>query len=299
MAQNESIKTMIEDRAPILIDGAMGTLLMGESKSKGVPAEILNILSPDVISDIHEKYIEAGCDIITTNTFGANNIKINEEKYNTSIEEIVEKAVICAKNAIKNGVKDRDVKVALNIGATGQIVGMMDEDERAEVRKMFARQVKSGSLAGADLILIETMSDIEEIKDAIEMSKKYSDLPVFCTMSFDESGKTFMGVEPKVFAEIATEMGADAIGANCSLGPMQMRNIIEEILSNTDKPVIAQPNAGLPKMENGQAVYDMKEEDFARDVCTMIDNGVSIVGGCCGTSPDFIRVLRNYIKKRG
>lgn len=299
MAYMNPIKTLLNDRGVLLIDGAMGTMLMDESKEKKVPAEMLNIISPDTIISVHEKYIQAGCDIITANTFGANENKIDEKRYDASIEEVVSAAIKCAKEAVFKTPVERDVKVALNIGALGQIIGILGDLEHEDAKKMFARQVKAGASAGADLILIETMSDLEEVRDAVLAAKECSDLPILCTMSFNESGKTFMGASPKAFALLAEELDIDAIGANCSLSPAQMLPIIDEILANTDRPVIVQPNAGIPTLENGIAVYDLKEDEFSIGVCDMLDRGVLIVGGCCGTSPNFINILRKSIEKRG
>ena len=299
MAYKNSIKTLLREKEPLLVDGAMGTMLMDESKAKGVPAEMLNILSPDIIISVHKKYIDAGCDIITSNTFGANEIKINEKKFETTIEEIVSAAVKCAKDALSSSSSDRDVKVALNIGALGQIIGMMGDIEHVDAKKMFTRQVTAGVSAGADLILIETMSDIEEVRDAVVAAKENSELPIFCTMSFNEIGRTFMGASPLALTQLAEELDIDAIGANCSLIPAQMLQVVAEMSANTNRPLIAQPNAGIPRLEKGIAVYDMKEEEFSEGVCGMLDKGVSIVGGCCGTSPEYIRVLRKSIEKRG
>ena len=299
MESNNIIKSLLSERGVLLLDGAMGTMLMKRNEKTNEPAELLNIKNPDIIIDIHKEYIEAGCDIITANTFGANDNKLKESTYGYSIEDVVVAGIECAKKATKFGYENRPVKVALDIGAIGPIIGLMGDIDHEDAREMFARQVRAGAEAGADFVLIETMSDVEEVRDAIIAAKENSNLPIVCTMAFGKSGKTFMGVDPKSFTDMATEMKVDVIGANCSLEPKQMKSVIEELLANTDLPVMMQPNAGLPTLSEGQALYDMDEREFADDVSSMIDKGVSIVGGCCGTTPNFISVLRSSIDKRG
>lgn len=250
----------------------------------GQQPEVYNMTHPHIIASIHKAYIEAGSDIITTNTFGANEYKLEGTGF--TVEEVVGQGVKLAKEAA------RDKWVALDIGPIGQLMEPNGPLSFGDAYKLVARQVKAGAQAGADAIIIETVADIYEMKAAVLAAKENSSLPVFCTLTYEESGRTMMGTDSLTAVNILEGLGVDAIGANCSLGPSELLPIVDEILKYAHIPVIVQPNAGLPILKNGETTFPMDAEEFALHARTMIDKGVRIIGGCCGTNPEFIKELR-------
>lgn len=276
----------ILSRKFIFFDGAMGTMLQNRGLKAGEIPELYNILHPEIIKDIHEKYIKSGADIITTNTFGANELKLKETGY--SVEEVISKAVEIAKEAKKD---NKNKYVALDIGPTGQLLEPIGTLKFERAYEIFKRQVKAGVEAGCDLILIETISDLYEAKAAVLAAKENSSLPVFCTMTFGEDGRTFTGTDPLTMVMVLEGLGVDALGLNCSLGPKEMLPTVEKILEYSSIPVMVQPNAGLPRVEKGETVYDITPEEFAYYIKSMAEKGVTILGGCCGTNDEFIRTV--------
>ncbi|MBE6049387.1 MAG: homocysteine methyltransferase [Clostridium sp.] len=281
----------------LVIDGAMGTMLQKKGLKLGENPELININSPEKLKEIYADYIEAGANVITTNTFGANELKLKGTGY--SVEEIIDTSVKIAKEcADKNAVY-----VALDVGPIGQLLEPMGTLSFDKAYEIFKRQVIQGEKSGADIILIETMTDLLEAKIALLAAKENTNLPVFVTMSFEENGRTFTGCTPESMATVLEGLGADAVGVNCSLGPQELLPIVERILKSTNLPVVTQPNAGLPKIVDGEAIYDLKAEEFAFWVDKFVKSGVSIIGGCCGTTPEFTKELRkiadnNKIVKR-
>ncbi len=272
----------------ILCDGGFGSLLQKAGLKAGELPETWNLKHPDIITDINRSYLEAGADIINANTFGANRFKYNGvSEYD--LPEVVEAAVRCAKQAVKEAGHGY---VALDIGPTGKLLEPMGELGFEEAVETFAEVVREGVRCGADLILIETMSDMYELKAAILAAKENSDLPVFTTVVFDKKGKMLTGGTPKAAAAMMESLGVDAMGINCSLGPKQMLPIVEEMLTYASIPVIVNPNAGLPRSENGETVYDVGPDEFAEVMKQMLDMGVSVIGGCCGTTPEYISRLK-------
>ncbi len=272
----------------LLFDGAMGTMLQKYGLKRGELPESYNILHPEIIEKIHREYLDAGCDIITTNTFGANSYKLKHTKY--TVEELVGSAVRIAKKVAGDNL------VALDIGPIGQLMeplGILSFDNAYEV---FAKQIKIGVREGADLILIETMTDIYEAKAAILAAKENSTLPIICTMSYQSDGRTLTGTDPITMVNVLQSLGVDALGVNCSLGPNEMLPIVSEILKYSKVPVIAQPNAGLPRLEKGETVFDVQPHEFAEYAKLMAELGVTILGGCCGTTCDHIKAIKNEIK---
>ncbi|NMA57472.1 MAG: dihydropteroate synthase [Clostridium cochlearium] len=259
----------------------MGTMLQNRGLKTGEIPETYNILHPEIIKDIHEKYIEAGSNIIITNTFGANELKLENTDY--SVEEVITEAVNIAKSA--KGEK----YIALDIGPIGQLMEPIGTLKFEKAYEIFKRQVVAGSKAGCHVILIETISDIYEAKAAVLAAKENSNLPVFCTMTFAEDGRTFTGTDPITMVTVLEGLGVDALGLNCSLGPKEIMPIVEEILKYSSIPVIVQPNAGLPRVDGNKTVYDITEEEFASYMKTIAEKGARILGGCCGTNDDFIR----------
>ena len=288
------VKKYLEDNI-LVFDGAMGTMLQKKGLKLGENPELFNIKEKDKVREIHEEYLNSGAMVITTNTFGANELKLEETGY--SVEEIVDAAVSIAKDARGNS----EAYIALDVGPIGQLLEPMGTLSFDEAYEIFKRQVVQGEKSGADIILIETMTDLYEAKAALLASKENTSLPVFCTMSFEENGRTFTGCTPESMAMVLEGLGADAIGINCSLGPKELLPIVKRIKKWTNLPIMTQPNAGLPTISFGEAIYDISAKDFSTWVKEFIKEGVSIIGGCCGTTPGFIKELRDNNKrvKRG
>jgi|LSQX01.1.fsa_nt_gb 5-methyltetrahydrofolate--homocysteine methyltransferase len=281
------IRKTMEERV-LFFDGAMGTMVQRAGLKAGQQPEVYNMIHPEIITSIHKAYVDAGADIITTNTFGANDYKLQGTGY--TVEEIVEQGVSLARQAAG------DRWVALDIGPIGQLMEPNGTLSFDHVYNTVARQVKAGAKAGADLVIIETLTDIYEMKAAVLAVKENSSLPVFCTLTYGESGRTMMGTDPLTAVNILEGLGIDAVGANCSLGPKELLPIVEEIVRYAHIPVIIQPNAGLPRLENGETVFTTSPEEFATYAREMIKKGVRIIGGCCGTTPEFIKTLRDQVQ---
>lgn len=271
-----------------ILDGAMGTMLQKSGLPLGSCPEALSITNPDLITDIHKMYIGSGSDIIYTNTFGANEYKLEGSGY--SVEEIIPASVAAAKQATVG----TSAKVALDIGPTGMLLEPLGTLSFEKAYDMFARQMKAG--AEADLIVIETMTDLLEVKAAVLAAKENTNLPVYVTMTFEENGRTFTGCSAESMAATLEGLGVDAIGLNCSLGPNQVYTIAKKLCENTSLPVIVKPNAGLPRPDGSG--YDIDEKGFADAMEKILALGVSIVGGCCGTTPDYIKALADMAKTK-
>ena len=274
------------DKPYILLDGGMGTMLQAAG-ARGNPV-LLNIEQPDLIASIHRAYVEAGSDIILTNTFGASKPKLEGSEH--SPEEIIQAAVSIAKKAA--GEK---AKVALDIGPLGQLLEPTGTLSFQAAYELFRQQIEAGVQAGADLIFVETMTDLQEVRAALLAAKETCNLPVFVTMSFEPSGRSFTGVLPESFAIVAEGLGASAIGLNCSMGPREMQEICKKVLAHTSLPVILKPNAGLPDPETG--AYTMTAQDFAQETAAYFAQGVKILGGCCGTEPGYVKALKESLEK--
>lgn len=257
-------------------DGSMGTILQSAGLAAGELPELLNITDSEKVLAVHRAYAAAGSEYITTNTFGANRLKIKEP------EEIIRAGVRLAKSTGK--------KVALDIGPTGKLLKPMGELDFEEAVDIFAQMINAGK-DGSDIVLIETMSDTYEIKAAVLAAKENCALPVFVTMIFDEKGRLLTGADVKTAVTMLEGLGVDAIGFNCGLGPAETLPLVEEIRKWTSLPVIVQPNAGLPESVNGKTVYNVSPAEFARDMKKAADIGVSYLGGCCGTTPEHIKAM--------
>ena len=236
----------------LLFDGAMGTMLQKAGLKTGELPETYNMTNPDTIRGIHKQFVDAGCDVVTTNTFQANELKLECEY---SVEEIIESGVRLAK---ESGAK----YVALDMGPLGQLMEPMGTISFERAYDIFKRQVIAGAAAGADIILIETISDIYEAKAAVLAAKENCDLPVFCTLTYQEDGRTFVGTDPLTGTIVLDGLGVDAQGVNCSLGPKELKPIVDEILKYAKAPVMIQANAGLPKIRDGETVYEILPEEF-------------------------------------
>lgn len=272
----------------IFMDGGLGTMLQQKGIELGKVPEVLNITNPEIVKSIHREYIEAGSDMICTCTFGVNKYKIEGCGY--SVSQLVEAAV---KNA-REAVEGTHTKVALDIGPTGRLMepnGTMTFDEAYE---MFKEQILAGK--EADLIIIETMTDLYEIRAALLAAKENSELPVICSMTFEENLRTFTGTCIPSMALTLEGLGADAIGMNCSLGPKEFKPLIQELSKWTTLPIIAKANAGLPDPSTGE--YMVKAKDFAANTAALIQYGVKFVGGCCGTTPEYIKEIRKSFQNK-
>ncbi|TJX13073.1 homocysteine methyltransferase [Tissierella creatinini] len=277
----------------LFFDGAMGTMLQLAGLKAGDLPESYNIAKPEIILDIHKKYLEAGADFITTNTFGANRLKLKD--YDYDVNQIIEKAVALAKESI-GGRKDK--YVALDIGPIGTLLEPLGTLSFADAYDIFKEQVLAGVKSGADLILIETMSDLYEVKAAILASKENSSLPVFCTMTFQDDTRTFTGTDAITMVNVLEGLGVDALGVNCSRGPGELQSIVNEILKLSSLPVIVQANAGLPKSGRDMVEYDIEPREFSTELEIMANNGVAIFGGCCGTTPEYISTIREKLQAK-
>ena len=254
----------------------------------GEAPETLNITHPDRVLDIHRAYVHAGAQIVTTNTFGANRVKY---RGSYPLRDVIERGVQLAKQA---GAE----LVAFDVGPTGSLLQPLGTLTVEEAIDAFREQIEIGVAAGADIILIETMTDLLEAKAALLAAKDVCDKPVFVSMSFQENGRTFLGVDAASAAVTLSSLGAAAVGMNCSLGPEELLPTVRTFLQYASVPVFVQPNAGLPVIENGETVYTVTPEAFADAASQMLDMGVTVVGGCCGTTPDHIRRLRSAADSR-
>ncbi len=264
----------------LIFDGGMGTMLQKGVLKTGELPEILNITNPEEIITVHKMYVQAGAQVITANTFGANARKLKDSGY--TVEQIVGAGIDCAR---KSGAK----RVALDMGPTGALLAPLGTMSFYEAYDLYAEVVEAGK--NADFIIIETMSDLLEAKAALLAAKEHSDLPVFVTMTFAEDMRTFLGTDAKTAAITLSALGADAVGVNCSLGPKELMPVVREMTAYSKAPVIVQPNAGLPHIENGETVYKTTPEEYAESIAQMIELGVSVIGGCCGTTPEHIKAV--------
>ncbi len=271
----------------LLFDGAMGTMLQAAGLPAGGLPEVFNMEHPEILREIHKKYIDAGSQVITANTFQANALKLKGCSY--SPEELITAGVQLAK---ESGAK----YVALDIGPLGQLMKPMGTLTFETAYDLFLQQIKAGADAGADIILFETMSDLLEVKAGVLAAKENFDLPVFVTMTYQEDGRTFVGVDPQSAAITLSGLGVDALGVNCSLGPKELEPIVDTLLAYSRVPVMVQPNAGLPEMENGKTIYRVTPEEYGSFMAKLAQKGVRILGGCCGTNPDFISALATNLQ---
>lgn len=274
----------------LFFDGGMGTLLQEQGLQAGELPETWNLKNPEPIIQIHKAYLAAGADIILANTFGANRFKYGED-----LEKIVTAGVANAKKAVAESGKK--AYVALDIGSTGKLLKPMGTLDFEEAVGVFAEIIRVGEKAGADLVLIETMSDTYELKAAVLAAKENSTLPIMATVIFDESKKMLTGASPQVVVSLLEGLGVDALGINCGLGPKQMKEIVKELLKYASIPVIVNPNAGLPRSENGKTVFDVGAEEFAEDMEEIVTMGAWFAGGCCGTTPVHIQAMVEKCKE--
>ncbi|MBE7091341.1 MAG: hypothetical protein E7363_05485 [Clostridiales bacterium] len=278
----------------VLLDGGFGTLLQSYGLGAGEKPERWNITHAEDVIKGHKAYYDAGSNVVSTNTFGANLLNFTRKE----LEEIIPAAVQNAKMAREQSVGTQPKFIALDIGPSGRLVGPFGGFSFEDAVATFSETVKLGVAAGVDLIIIETMNDGYEAKAALIAAKENSDSPVFVSNAYGTGGRLMTGASPTVMATIASGMGASAVGANCSFGPKQLRPVMEELLTVSSLPIILKPNAGLPQNRNGVTTYDVTPEEFAEDVSALLEKGVRIVGGCCGTTPSHISALAKKMGDR-
>ena len=271
----------------LYLDGGMGTLLQAAGLAPGEHPEHWNLSHPDVICAIHRDYYDAGSHVVNTNTFGANSLKFSQDE----LERIIRAAVENAKRAREESQGGQEKFVALDIGPTGKLLKPCGELDFEDAVEVFAKTVRIGVACGVDLIMIETMSDSYETKAALLAAKENSTLPVFVSNAYGADGKLMTGASPEAMVAMLEGMRADAIGVNCSLGPKQLLPVVERMLACASVPILVKPNAGLPQCRDGKTEYDVSPEDFSEQVAEMIGMGVSVAGGCCGTTPAYIASL--------
>ena len=282
-------RELLKASGPVILDGGMGTMLQAKGLAMGEHPELAALEHPDWLLDIHRAYVEAGTQILCANTFGANREKL--KRTGKTVEEVIPPSIAIAKEAAAGRAL-----VALDLGPTGQLLeptGALDFETAVDI---FAQEVRSAVSAGADLVMIETMTDLQECRAALLAVKENSDLPVLVSMTYEERGRTFLGHSPACAALTLEGMGADAIGINCSLGPREMPALVEELTRWTTLPVSVKPNAGLP--DPGGAGYDITADQFAEAMALLTELGVKCYGGCCGTTPEYIAKLCKALEGR-
>ena len=272
----------------LVLDGAMGTMLQSAGLPAGTPPEEWNLTNPEKVAEVHRAYLEAGADVICANTFG-----INPLKYGEGTEELVRAAIKIAKSCCK-GFKDKFV--ALDLGPCGKLLKPLGGLDFEDAVTSFKRVVKAAADAGADLVFVETMNDVYEAKAAVLAAKEASVLPVFACCVFNAYSKTMTGASPEAVVALLEGLGVEALGLNCSLAPREMKSVAERLLKCASVPVIAKPNAGMPCIENGKTFYSVGADGFTADMLELVNLGVRCVGGCCGTSPEYIKKLSVAVK---
>ncbi len=276
----------------VYLDGGTGTLLQAAGLAPGEAPESWNITHADEVERIALAYFDAGSNVVCANTFGANALKFSEEE----LEEIIQSAISIVRRAAEKSLGTQEKFVALDMGSLGKLLKPYGDFDFEEAVALFSATARLGEKYGADLIFIETMNDSYETKAAILGAKEACALPIFVSNAYGEDGKLMTGASPAAMAALAEGLGVNAIGANCSLGPKQLEGVVKELLAESSLPVILKPNAGLPKSENGRTFYDVTPDEFAEDIAKMMRLGVRAVGGCCGTTPEYIRALTSLTK---
>lgn len=279
------IESILDRRRFVFLDGGMGTQLQKRGLKPGQKPELAALEMPEILTEIHAEYVAAGADLLLANTFGANARKLTGTGY--TVAQVVEASLACAQCAAKN----KDVLVGLDIGPLGELLAPAGTLSFEDAYASFAEIVRAGVQAGADFVFLETMTDLYELKAAILAAKEQSSLPVFVSMSFEGRGRTFTGCTVESYGVTAAGLGADAIGINCSLGPAEILPFAQRLCRTVPAhiPVFVKPNAGLP---NPDGSYNLDADKFAREMKAYAAIGVSMVGGCCGTTPEYIAKLR-------
>ncbi len=271
----------------LYLDGGMGTLLQEKGLLPGQMPERWNLTHPDIVTQVHRAYFDAGCHVVSANTFGASSLHFSHEE----LQDIVSAALRLARRAAEESTGTQPKWVALDIGPTGKMLKPYGDLDFEDAVAIFAEVVRLGAQNGADLVFIETMNDSYEAKAALLAAKETCHLPVFVSCAYGEDGKLMTGATPEAMVAMLEGMGADAVGANCSLGPKALGRVMDAYLRSASVPVLFKPNAGLPRVCEGKTVYDLSADAFAQEVAPLVRRGVRMVGGCCGTTPAYIQAL--------
>lgn len=279
-------------RKIILFEGAMGTALQAAGLGGGRLPEIWNIENSKAVRRVHAGFLKEGSDVLSTNTFSANRLKL--EGLGITVERAVSAAIdICREAIDETGI---EAFIALDIGPTGSLMNVPGGISADQVYELVREQAVAGAENGADFALFETFSDIGELKAGVLAVKENSNLPIFCSMTFQPNGRMLMGTDPQTAVIILEGIGVDAIGINCSLGPADTVPLLRSMAEIAGLPVFAQPNAGLPEMEGGEAAFSVGAEEFAGAMMDMLEAGAAAAGGCCGTTAEYISALRRRIE---
>lgn len=274
-----------------LLDGATGSNLFVMGMPRGICSEDWILDHPDVLIELQKAYVEAGSQILCAPTFGANRFNLSSYGLGAQVEEMNHELVKISKKAV-----DGKAYVAGDVTAIVKMIGMSPEATYEKAMERYKEQMRYLVDAGVDVILMETMTSMDEAMAALEAAQQVCDLPVLCSMTIDADGSIYAGGHIFEAAETLQEMGADTVGINCSVGPEQLVSIVEGLNQRLHIPMIVKPNAGMPKIsDTGEASYDMTPERFGRSMKVLLEKGAKIVGGCCGTTPDYIRELKKII----
>ena len=285
------VRDFLKDNV-VIMDGGTGTLLQQAGLGLGELPERWNMSHASVVTKIHKEYFDAGSNIVCTNTFGANALKYSDEE----LENVIAYGVRNAKLARRQSKAPQEKFIALDIGPLGKLLkpyGQLDFEEAVEI---FAKTVRLGVKYGVDLIYIETMSDCYETKSAVLAVKENCDLPLFVSNAYGADGVLMTGANPHAMVAMLEGLGVDVLGANCSLGPAQLSPVVDELLKTSSLPVMVKPNAGLPQTDGENTYYDLSVEEFADATAEFVRRGARIVGGCCGTTPEYIRALKTRLE---
>lgn len=291
------LQRLLDSGHPVVADGGMGTMLFSAGLAHGSAPELWNVERPDEVGKIHAAYIEAGAQIILTNTFGGNRIRLARHGLGERVAELNTAGAKLARAAAE--AADHPVVVGGSMGPTGEMMQPLGALEYATAVDVFAEQARALLAGGVDVFWIETMADLDEVRAAAEGCRQASaDLPIVSTMTFDTKGRTMMGVKPEQAAEQLQALGVIALGANCGNGPDEIQTVVEKMHQNhPETTLIAKANAGLPHMHEGHAVYDATPEDMAEYARIALANGARIVGACCGSTPAHIKAIAQVIKE--
>jgi len=294
LISKQTILDLIKKRI-VILDGAMGSLLMDQGLPPGDPPDFWNISNPEKVQKIHKSYFEAGSDAVLTNTFGSSMLKMMAYKHGNSIEDYNKKGVELAKE-----ICPEQGYVAGDIGPCGGYLPPVGTTSVEEFYNNSLEQARYLSEAGVDFFVVETMMDIKEAEAAVRAIKEISKLPILASITYKKTKKgffTIMGNSVEHCVKVLEEAGSDIIGTNCTLGSDEMVELIPMIKEQTNLPISVKPNAGQPQLIDGKTVYNATPENFARDISSMIDAGASVVGGCCGSNPEFIKKITEVIKR--
>ena len=281
----DNFRELMQKEGVIVFDGAIGTILQGKNTPQGSPLEELNLTEPSKVADVHLSYAEAGVDVVGSNTFGANRIKLGRYGLESRIEAINREGVRIAREAAPSCL------VGASIGSLGTLIEPLGELSLDEARSVFRQQIGLVSKAGADLIVIETMMYIKEAEIAILAARDVCELPVVCQVTFAENERTLMGEDADAVWSALEDLRIDALGANCSVGPDSLLPVAEKICLKTHLPLIFQPNAGKPQLRDGRTEYPVLPEEFSNWMEKFVELGVKIIGGCCGTTPAHLEAI--------